>query len=535
MILKKPYAFLIKYFRLIHLLLLGPIVYLISKTFKIVAFFRTYVSDNYTTNIVNIAAEYMSLFMYLAVLIIIITVLFVYYLMRQKEKSTKLYFFTLIYYIFMFVLIGVTHSILSGMEGDLISAQAARAYRDISVILCLPQYFFLVYILIRGIGFDIKKFDFANDLKELEITDVDSEEFEFVLNVEGYKVERTARRFIREFKYYVLENMFIFSCISAVVLIFIGTTLYLNFGVYNRTYRVSDKMVHDYFNIKITDSVITNLGYNGEVITKGKYYLALQLQIENKTDGNHYLDYNNFRLVLKDKDIYPTLDRGEYFIDMGKPYAKEKIVSKTKGYYVLVYEIDEKSLSGQYMIKILESLQYKVGDIVAKYKNIKLSPTKINSVKNVDNVGLGKATTLKNSNLGYTTFKVDSYEFKNSYTYQYDYCYSEDNCKKLTDRVTTDISGRIEKTTLLVLNTEYNLDMNTIYANSIKTENKFFDHFFSLYYEKNGEGKNLTLTNKTTTNMQNTVVFEANQDVVDADKVDLWVTIRNRRYVFNLK
>ena len=75
MILKKPYAFLIRHFRIIHLLLLVPMAYLIHRTFRVVSFFRTYVSNNYTTSIINIAAEHISYFMYLAVLVIIGAVL----------------------------------------------------------------------------------------------------------------------------------------------------------------------------------------------------------------------------------------------------------------------------------------------------------------------------------------------------------------------------------------------------------------------------------------------------------------------------
>ena len=189
------------------------------------------------------------------------------------------------------------------MERDVISAQTARAYRDISLVLCLPQYFFFIYMLIRGIGFDVKQFNFANDLKDLEITDIDSEEFEFSVNLESYKVKRKIRRSIRELRYYVRENIFIFSCIAVIVVITIGTLIYMHFEVYNKTYHVTDRMTHDYFNIEIQGSMLTNIGYDGNIINKDKYYLVLQLLIENRTTNNYELDYTNFRLVVNNKDI----------------------------------------------------------------------------------------------------------------------------------------------------------------------------------------------------------------------------------------
>ena len=535
MILKKPYAFLIKYFRIIHLLLLLPIGYLISKTFNIVSFFKTFVSNNYTTNIINIAGEHISIFMYAAIIFILVTVLSIYYLMRQKEKSTKLYFFTIVYYLFLFILLTITHSILSGMERDIISAQLARAYRDISLVLCLPQYLFFGYILIRGIGFDIKQFNFSNDLKDLEITDVDSEEFEFALNLESYKVKRTARRFFREFIYYVRENMFVFSCITAVVIISIVTTIYMHFGVYNKTYRVSDKMTHNFFNMEIKDSMLTNIGYDGNIITEGKYYLVLKLYIENNSSKNYELDYNNFRLVINNKNIYPILDRGEYFIDYGKPYYKEKIKKQTSNTYALVYELDKNQIQDEYEIKILEGIEYSVGSITPHYKVIDLKPTKVMKVVTLDNYDMEKTINLKNTALGYTTFKINNYKITDSYTYNYDYCYSSNNCSSLKDMITIDKAGTIEKTTLIVFNIEYSLDKTTIYASNIKTDTKFFDNYLAIEYTKQGEKKVLSLKNRTTERMKDTLVFELREDVKNAEKINLLVTIRNKRYTIKLK
>lgn len=535
MILKKPYAFLIRHFKIIHLLLLVPMGYLIHRSFRVVSFFRTYVQNNYTTSIINIAAEHISFFMYLSVLLVILSVLAIYYLMRQKKKSTKLYFFILLYYIFFFVLIGLTYSVLSSMEHNLITAQTARAYRDISVVLCLPQYFFFLYTLIRGIGFDIKKFNFAGDLKDLEITDIDSEEFEFHVNIEGYKIERTARRFVREMTYYIRENTFVFGCIIAVFVIFIGTVFYLHYGVYNKTYHTSDKMTHNFFTLQVADSMVTNLSYNGNVIADGKYYLVLKLLIENRTTKDYDLDYTNFRLVLNNQNIYPLLDRGEHFVDFGKPYIGEKIKKQSKEYYTLAYEIDSSLLTNEYTIKILESVDFKVGEIAAKYKILKLNPPKIDIVKDVDTLEIGKIINLKQTNLDYSTFQLNNYQFVGNYTYDYEYCKTENNCRRLKDSITPNVSGTIEKTTLLVLNNDFELDKTSDYWDSMKTNTKFASQFLSLRYTKNGKSHLASMYNRTTPFMDHVFVFEIRQEVLDAEQIDLLLTIRDKRYIYRLK
>ena len=56
-ILKKPYAFLIKHFKLIHLILCLLFLYLLFQTGNINQFFNDYVSAGYTTNELNIASK----------------------------------------------------------------------------------------------------------------------------------------------------------------------------------------------------------------------------------------------------------------------------------------------------------------------------------------------------------------------------------------------------------------------------------------------------------------------------------------------
>ena len=92
MILRKPYKFLIKHFKLIHLLLFLPIIYLIINTNSIYQFFGEYIKNNYTfANNGNLAGSYINIFMYFAILLIVAIALIIYYLMRQKKKNTKLY------------------------------------------------------------------------------------------------------------------------------------------------------------------------------------------------------------------------------------------------------------------------------------------------------------------------------------------------------------------------------------------------------------------------------------------------------------
>ena len=85
MVLRKPYAFLIRHFKLIHLLLCIPLIYLVIRTGAIANFLSSYVAANYYTNVTNIPGTYINYFMYLAIVMVILLVLAIYLLMRQRS------------------------------------------------------------------------------------------------------------------------------------------------------------------------------------------------------------------------------------------------------------------------------------------------------------------------------------------------------------------------------------------------------------------------------------------------------------------
>ena len=531
MILKKPYAFLIKYFRIIHIILALPIIYLILRTGNIVHFFSDYIDTNYYTNVSNIAGTYINYFMYLSDLLILISGIAIYFLMRKKEKSTIFYFLLILFYLILFVVLGITHSILTGMEITSLEATTALAFRDLSYLFYLPQFLFAAFTIFRGIGFDIKKFNFEVDIKELEITDIDSEEFEFNLNIEDYKIKRNIRRFIREFKYYVRENQFIFTILCAIVIVILGTLIYLNRGVYNKTYRETQILSHNNLSINILNSVVTNRDLSGFEFKDNKHYLVLQLSIENRGKIPSNFDYNNFFLELENRRVYPILDRAEYFQDYGLPLREDTtLTSGAKNTYVIAYEISKEEIAAEYTLKILEQVAIQVGEITPQYKLVKLKPQIILEIQKQNSVKMGKILTFENSNLGFSSFQVKNYEILDSLIYQYKKC-NNNNCQILNDKISVN-SGNY---TLLVLDAEYLLDKNTIYYRSAKTDRLFPNHFLTLQYNDNAMSLNtVKIENKTPSNYQG-IILQIPNEVKFATKINLLVTIRDKQYIINLK
>lgn len=528
MILRKPYKFLIKHFKIIHLILFLPIIYLILKTNEINKFFSDYISNNYTYSYIsNLGGSYINIFMYFAILIIIGITLAIYYLMRQKKKPTKLYIGFIIYYIVLFVSISYCLSILTDLEITQITAKQARTYRDIFFVIFIPQYFMAFFSLFRGLGFDIKQFKFEMDLKELDISAEDNEEFEFVLGVETYKYKRTARRFIREFRYYLLENKFVVSCIFALFILIIGTILFMNFFIYNKTYYKNSKFSHSSFNILLEDSIITNMDYQGKQITKDKYYLVLKLFISNDSRIKNVLDSDNFRLQIDDGYVVPKLDRSSYFIDFGAPYNGGKILSGTKNTYNLVYELNKKQLQSKYKLKILESIDYEVGSITPHYKILSFKPTEVYK-KNNKKYNLGDKIDLKSTTIGDAKVKINSYEITNSYMYEYEIC--KTTCRTIKDIITPGYMNTREKTTLLVLDTSLEEDKDNAYFINLKNKNNFYQHFITIKVNN----KEYTVKNVTPSTLKNKVVLQVTENIID-NNFDIVLSIRNNTYTLKAK
>ena len=535
MVLKKPYAFLIKYFRIIHIILAIPMIYLVVKTTNIVNFFNDYIANNYSLTINgDLSSIFINGFMYLGIFLIIISSLAVYLLFKYKEKPRKHYIAIIIYYLILFILIGVCHNILNIMEEEVIEASLARSYRDISLLVTLPQYFFCIFTTIRGLGFNIKKLNFADDLKELEISEKDSEEFELLVGIEGYKAKRTIRRFFREFYYYIIENTFIVFAILSLIIITVGTSVYLNRDNYENSYRTKEVFRYNVFSISLEDAIITNIGYNGKVVNKDNYYLILKMYLKNNSLYEEELNYSNFRIKLGDDYLFPIIDKAYYFADYATPYGGEKISPQKEDTYVFVYELSNEQLKDRYELKIYNGISYKKDEIHSRYSNIKITPLLVSNPEEVRRVKIKDTLDLTSSNIGNTKLIINNYEVTNKYLYTYENCLGG-KCQNYTDYVAVDYFNTGSGSTLLVLNYELLLDKNSLYSNYIKSEKTFFDNFLSINYKLNGTLYNTSTINLTPNNIKNTLVLQVSDQIKEAEEIDVLITVRNKIYVINIK
>ena len=536
MILKKPYAFLIKHFKSIHFIITMLMAYLIFKSYKLINFFNLSVANNYTAiESGQVAGSYINYFMYFAIILILGLLLAIYYLLSHKNKPRKYYINGIVFYIILFVAFSIFYNYINTLNNANISSQSLRAYRDISVIAIIPQIIFAIYSFVTSIGFNIKKFNFGEDLKELEIDSEDSEEFEFTFQKDNYKTRRSIRKFIREFRYYVKENTLVISVIGIVVFVVLVVSLFLNREVYKKTFNTSENLLHKSFNINVVDSIISNLSFDGSEIKSDKYYVAVKIKVTNNSTTSQVLDYSNFRLIVNKRAVNPVLTNSIYFKDYANPYHAEKISSSSTKTITLVYEINKNEIKSSYTLKIYRGASVKPGEIISKYSDVSIKPILITEKTKANSVELNEKLDFLYSNIGNSSFLVKSFMFGKSYQFSYESCVTPLNCRMWNDIITVDQNIRGDYKLLLVLDYELTIDKDAPYFLYISSTKAFMEDFAKVRYIINDKEYTSRVFFIESQNLKDKMVLQVASNVNSASNVYLDFVIRNKTYEIVLK
>ena len=350
MILRRPYAFLIKHFRLLHLILFIFMAYITVKAGNILEFFKEYI--NFNGNIEIISSNYISYFIFISVIVIIAFSLIVFVLMRYKKKPRFLYILIIITSIISLVLFIYLYTNIKALEISSMSGREIRLLRDISrfnyyllLIMCIP-------VLIRGLGFDIKKFGFTKDIADLKLEEKDSEEVEVNFDLNSDNIKRTGRKLSRELKYYYIENKFFINIILAVIIIILILIFPFNKFVVNRNLSEGETLSTNYFNIKVNNSYISER----KRVSKDNSYLIINFSILGKV-SKYSLDLDEIVLEGKENKYVPSFKYYYYFEDIGTGYQQENLDTKKYKDYILIFNIKNEDKDNDFYLTYLNKEQ----------------------------------------------------------------------------------------------------------------------------------------------------------------------------------
>ena len=529
MIIRKPYAFLVKHYKVIHLFMILPILYLIYKSFAVMQFFNSFVSNGYLTKEINIASIYYSFLMPLLAFIVVLISYMINSLLKSKNKGHGIYIFTMVVYLLFFIFTLFLKGILNSFETTDIDSSVALMYQGISSIFFYIQPVAIILLVLSAFGFNFRNFEFIDIKDEISVDEADSEEVEINIGLEDYKIKRGFRKYFRELKYYIIENKVIFTAIGIITGIILAIVITLWVISLNRIVRVDQSFTHSKFSISFNDALLSNYDYNGNVIDSSKIYLAIKTTVKNNTKGLLTLDTDDFWLAIGNKYYYPVLDRSGKFLDLAKPYYGEKIGAGESNEYVLVYELDNDLAQVNYDIKVLDSITYKEKEIIPKYKEITITPE--SSFNIVDNGTFEKGTTINfnKTTLLNSSLSIGDYSISKIYQYSYQYCYN-DKCSDSMNSVTASANN-----TLLVLNGNITLDKNSSYFKYKLSNNNFAQDFMKLEYTIGDKTSYLNVKDVTPNNSDSVIVLETSNYIKSADSINLIITIRNQKYTYKLK
>ena len=236
MILRKPYAFLIKNFKKINILLLALTAFILWKSLDLYGFVKSYVQTGIYNTMLDSISNYVNIFTTLSFILVFVVSGILAYLLKYKDKPFLAYILILVNNMVtmaMFMYINYYFTVSISGEFDLTTLMIVR---DLMFIVTIPYYPIIFLLVIRSIGIDLKKFGFGEDKDFININEEDREEVEVDVSFDKDKFIRQIKNKIRLAKYFFLEHKFSMSTVTVLVVILAVFNVYKYVFVENRVY-----------------------------------------------------------------------------------------------------------------------------------------------------------------------------------------------------------------------------------------------------------------------------------------------------------
>ena len=509
MIIRKPYAFLIKNFKKIHIVLLLLSLFAAYKCFDVSRFvndfmqFGTY--DYYADPITN----HISLWLQLSLIIMIIGSTAILFLLRYKEKPWKLYLIPIIEYISLLFVLNMIKGFFN-VYTSLVKTTDVRLSRDLLVIFMIAQIPAIAIFVMRVFGLDKKRFNFNQDEEFLNLNEKDREEVEINIDIDKNSLKRFWKRTKRNINYFYTEHKAI--CIGIVVILVcaIGINSYKYIFVTNKSYAAGELYSANGYSMKIKNAYYTDKDYRGKVITRKSDFIIVEVEVKNNSKRRS-IEMENFHIKNGTKDYVST--RKTYaneFYDIGTTYDAVKELSQgEETSFIIVYKVDKNLDKNKFVMYYQEKTGY--------LRKIKISVQDVSKIEKQKDLSLGdymKIETINNPD----EISIDSVEVSDSATY-----ISRD-CNGDQKTLTVDQNHSI-------LTITFGSEVYTA-PNMIKFLTR---HGKITYVNSLGENKEIDIENAINKKYSGKIVFlKVPKEVTNDTELTLNMVIRNKEYNYKL-
>lgn len=517
-----------------HLIICTLLVYIAYKCNDMLYYFTQYINAGYYIKIGDVVGDYINIYLYISLFVALALVLSMIILLHIKDKNTFLYMVVFVVYIIVSGLVINGHLNLLNMQLEVIDFRKVRLYKDLLFLSMFAQYISIVFTLIRGLGFNIKKFNFEKDLDELNISESDNAEFEFTVELNTNSFARKIRSKKRHMKYFLSEHKNLLFLIGIFIVLISSVITFISIGTKNFAYKQNTTVKINNNTIVVNDSYIVDKDYKGIIINKDFKYLVVNFDIKNIGNETSGLDLDKFSLVIDKEIYYPINTNEEKFFDFGEYYKGLKLKKDTVRNYILVFKIPpNKTKKDKYIFKY-SALQVKNNETTNKDFDVKLEPISEWIEQEIDSKKLGETLNFNPSILGNTGLKINSYEINNNFNIMYKYCIN-DICEDLVTKLLPNNLNENARTILkLNLNIEYD---DKITSKDIKNKSYLISNLSKLKFVIDGETYEDTSITDLTPEIisdSNDIYLDVDSKILNASKITLVIDIRGSIYTYDI-
>ena len=518
MVFRKPYAFLIKNFKKIHILMLLVWGFIYYKLFLVKDFVKEFISFGTYSNSLESITTKLTFAFYLATIFMIIISIALLVLLKHKKKPWKLYLILVFEYVFiMYATISLTTFFKN--YDPLSDASSIFFNRDILNISSWIQYATLIIILLRITGLDLKKFGFNNDKEFLELSSSDREEFEVNIEFDKHSITRKYNLIKRNLNYFYQEHKFIVRTVFLVLVVGLIGYSYYYFGIKHKSYKEGQTFTAGVYNITIEETYVTDKDYLGNAIEKNKKFILMKVKIKNNYYEDLNINFSRYHIMNKSIDTTNTLFYDMYFKDMGNTISNDtvKINSDQEKEYLLVYKVD-KNLDNKKFVLYFQEYNDRNDTYLRK---IKLNIKDVSEIKNTKTYSFDEQIELDDDK----SVSFDHIDISDKFEYSKYSCENGEKCQVISRNLNAGDGKKILKITFA----------------SSDYEGKEFVDFSSKYgrikyVDSNNKEQYYNINSLINTDYEGKEMFiDITNEIADAKEIFIDYKLRDKQYIVKIK
>lgn len=503
-------------------------VILLFQTSTLLNFFNDFISSSQVVVGTSVIDSLFSNYSYFLCGGVILISLVIFVLMSFKEKPRIYYSLNMIGYILLIVLYIYTCNTINGMQENMLDERLIRAVRDFLNIEFIFQLYSILVSIIRSVGLDIKKFDFKDDLDDLDLNELDNEEFEVNVEFDSHTFKRKVRRSFYNARYYFVENKIMLLLITSLFLIIGGFILYRGLKDDTVEYSMNQEFSVTNYNLKIEDAYLTSYDISSKKISDDTSLIAIKFKIKTFNKTENFI-FGKLALKIGDNKYYHNIDNKGYVNDLGSVYTGQKLTDEYQT-FILVYEIP-KNLNKEKM-DLIYTEEIVKGIFKTKTNDTRISLGVIDLDEKKEDVYINYNQSFIGSGLlEEYEIKFNNIELDKNFKINYKVCVTTNECYDYYEYLSPTLTGISDKALLRI-----NMDLTIPENGLIKSVEDLIIKYGFVEYEVDGVKKNSNIIKVINTiHKDKYKYFEIKNEILNANKVDLVLKVRNDILRFKIK